>query len=67
MQQKHLPERENMKAFVMLVCINPNFLGCDAIFRDYFDTREECNAALQAVHLGANDAAACMYDPEHKK
>ena len=56
-----------MKAFVMLACINPNFLGCDAIFRDYFDTREECNAALQAVHLGANDAAACMYDPEHKK
>ena len=56
-----------MKAFVMLVCINPNFLGCDAIFRDYFSTREECVAALQTVRLDESDAAACMYDPEHKK
>ena len=56
-----------MKAFVMLVCINPGFFGCDAIFRDYFATREECTAALQAVRITQNDAAACMYDPEHKK
>lgn len=56
-----------MKVFVMLVCINPNFFGCDAIFRDYFETREECIAQLQSVRMKDTDSGACMYDPEHKK
>ena len=56
-----------MKVYVMLVCINSGFFGCDAIFRDYFATREECVAALQSVRMNDTDSGACMYDPERKK
>lgn len=56
-----------MKVFVMLVCVNPSFLGCDVIFRDYFETMAECQSSLHAVRIKPTDVAACMYDPEHRK
>ena len=56
-----------MKSFVLLVCIGPSWMGCDLITRDYFETVEQCYAALHEVKARPQDVVVCTFDPEHKK
>jgi hypothetical protein len=54
-----------MLPWLLVFCIDPGFMGCSILNKQYFETQNECKAALAEARLSPVDRAWCQYDPDH--